>query len=165
MNSVNNHTRNKFLNDKDLIINWEFLWEQKKKVFSKVIETEEKIIEVDLAEEKIKKNLNASQDVGQLVGEVIKKISSNKYILKAPTGTRYIVSVQNAVKKNRIKQNTRVALDSSTLTIMKLLLNKTDPIIDTMLNENPGVVNYTDIGGLGKQLQQLKEVVELPLFN
>jgi len=41
------------LSDKDLIINWEFLWEQKKKVFSKVIETEEKIIEVDLAEEKI----------------------------------------------------------------------------------------------------------------
>ena len=73
MNSVNKHTRNKFLSDKDLIINWEFLWEQKKKVFSKVIETEEKIIEVDLAEEKIKKNLNASQDVGQLVGEVIKK--------------------------------------------------------------------------------------------
>ena len=55
MNSVNKHTRNKFLSDKDLIINWEFLWEQKKKVFSKVIETEEKIIEVDLAEEKIKK--------------------------------------------------------------------------------------------------------------
>jgi len=103
--------------------------------------------------------------VGQLVGEVIKKIGSNRYILKAPTGTRYIVSAQNAVNKEKIQQNTRVSLDTSTLTIMKLLVNKTDPIIDTMLNENPGVVNYTDIGGLEKQLQQLKEVVELPLFN
>jgi 26S proteasome regulatory subunit T4 len=165
MDSNYNHTHNKFLNDKDLIINWEFLWEQKKKVFSKIIETEEKIIEADLAEEKIRKNLNASQDIGQLVGEVIKKISENRFILKAPTGTRYIVSVQNAVKKNRIKQNTRVALDSSTLTIMKLLLNKTDPIIDTMLNENPGIVRHKDIGGLEKQLLQLKEVIELPLFN
>ena len=160
-----NSNLNKFLCDKDLIINWEFLWEQKKQIFSKVIETEEKIIEVDLCEEKIKKNLNASQDVGQLVGEIIKKISPNRYILKAPTGTRYIVSVQNAVRKDGIRQNTRVALDSSTLTIMKLLVNKTDPIIDTMLNENPGNVRHRDIGGLEKQLQQLKEVIELPLLN
>jgi len=64
-----------------------------------------------------------------------------------------------------IKQNTRVSLDSSTLTIMKLLLNRTDPVIDAMLNEDPGIVNYKDIGGLEKQLQQLKEVIELPLFN
>jgi len=34
-----------------------------------------------------------------------------------------------------------------------------------MLNENPGIVKQKDIGGLEKQLQQLKEVIELPLFN
>jgi 26S proteasome regulatory subunit T4 len=165
MKSIQDDAQNKFLSDKELIINWEFLWKHKNKVLSKVIETEEKIIELDIIEGKIKKNLHASQDVGQLVGEVIKKINSNRYILKAPTGTRYIVSVQNAVNKYKIKQNTRVALDSSTLTIMKLLLNRTDPIIDSMLNENPGMVRQKDIGGLEKQLQQLKEVIELPLFN
>lgn len=165
MKSIQNDSQNKILSDKELIINWEFLWKHKKEVFSKVIEIEEKIIELDIFEGKIKKNLHASQDVGQLVGEVIKKINSNRYILKAPTGTRYIVSVQNTVNRNKIKKNTRVALDSSTLTIMKLLLNRTDPIIDSMLNENPGIVRQKDIGGLEKQLQQLKEVIELPLFN
>ena len=154
-----------FTLDKDLLINWEFLWKYQEKSYEKIKKLEEKVLELDLIEAKMKKDLNSSQDIGQLVGEVIKKINSNRYILKAPTGTRYIVSVQNTVNKNKIKQNTRVALDTSTLTIMKLLINKTDPIIDTMLNENPGIVDYKDIGGLEKQLQQLKEVVELPLFN
>ena len=48
---------------------------------------------------------------------------------------------------------------------MKLLTNRTDPVINTMLDENPGIVSYKDIGGLEKQLIQLREVVELPLFN
>lgn len=151
--------------NKDLLINWEFLWRYQEKIYEKIKKLEGKVLELDLNERKMKIDLNSSQDIGQLVGEVIKKINSNRYILKAPTGTRYIVSVQNAVNKNKIKQNTRVALDTSTLTIMKLLINKTDPIIDTMLNENPGTVDYKDIGGLEKQLQQLREVVELPLFN
>lgn len=155
----------KTMTDKNLLLYWEYLWEYQEKVFSKVIEFENKIIELEILEKKMEKDLHSSQDIGQLVGEVVKKIGPNRYILKAPTGTRYIVSAQNAVNKDKIKQNTRVALDTSTLTIMKLLVNKTDPIIDTMLNEDPGVVNYKDIGGLEKQLQQLKEVIELPLFN
>ena len=151
--------------DKELLLNWEFLWKYREKIYSKVKEEEEKILELDFIEAKLKKDLNISQDIGQLVGEVIKKVVLNRYILKAPTGTRYVVSVQNAVNKRKIYQDTRVAADTSTLTIMKVLENKTDPVINAMLNENPGIVSYKDIGGLEKQLQQLKEVIELPLFN
>ena len=149
----------------DLLYNWEFLWDLKEKIFLNVKKMEENVLKLELMEEKFKKDLISSQDIGQLVGEIIKKINPNRYILKALTGTRYIVSVQNAVDKKNIKQNTRVALDSSTLTIMKILINRIDPIVYTMLNENPGVVNYKDIGGLEKQLQQLREIVELPLLN
>ena len=57
MKSIHVNTQTKFLTDKELIINWEFLWKNKKKIFSKVIEIEEKIIELDIIEGKIKKNL------------------------------------------------------------------------------------------------------------
>jgi 26S proteasome regulatory subunit T4 len=149
----------------DLLYNWEFLWDLKEKIFLNVKKMEGNVLKLEIMEEKFKKDLSSSQDIGQLVGEIIKKINPNRYILKALTGTRYIVSVQNAVDKKNIKQNTRVALDSSTLTIMKILIDRIDPIVYTMLNENPGIVNYKDIGGLEKQLQQLREIVELPLLN
>jgi len=151
--------------DKELLMVWEFLWEYQEKLCSSLLKIEGRFIKLEILSERIEKTTHSSQDVGQLVGEVLKKISLNRYSLKAPTGTRYVVSAQNAINKDNIKKNIRVALDTSTLTIMKLLISRTDPIIDTMLNENSGIVNYKDIGGLEKQLQQLKEVVELPLFN
>ena len=95
----------KTMTDKNLLLYWEYLWEYQEKVFSKVIEFENKIIELEIIEKKMEKDLHSSQDIGQLVGEVVKKIGSNRYILKAPTGTRYIVSAQNAVNKDKIKQS------------------------------------------------------------
>lgn len=155
----------KFLSDRDLLKTWDKINDLQEDMYLDVKLLDKKIQFINIYSKKLDKNLHSSQDVGQLVGEVIKKIGQNHFILKAPTGTRYIVSAQNSVDKHMIKQNTRVSLDSSTLTIMKLLLNRTDPVIDAMLNEDPGIVNYKDIGGLEKQLQQLKEVIELPLFN
>ena len=157
--------RYKYLNDRELLNTWDKINDLQEDMYLNVKLLDKKIQFINTYSKKLDKNLNSSQDVGQLVGEVIKKIGQNHFILKAPTGTRYIVSAQNSVDKHMIKQNTRVSLDSSTLTIMKLLLNRTDPVIDAMLNEDPGIVNYKDIGGLEKQLQQLKEVIELPLFN
>ena len=157
--------RYKFLSDRELLKTWDKINDLQEDMYLNVKLLDKKIQFINIYSKKLDKNLHSSQDVGQLVGEVIKKIGQNHFILKAPTGTRYIVSAQNSVDKHMIKQNTRVSLDSSTLTIMKLLLNRTDPVIDAMLSEDPGIVNYKDIGGLEKQLQQLKEVIELPLFN
>jgi len=34
-----------------------------------------------------------------------------------------------------------------------------------MTHEDPGNVNYAEIGGLGQQIRELREVIELPLLN
>ena len=34
-----------------------------------------------------------------------------------------------------------------------------------MSHEDPGDVNYADLGGLGEQIRELREVIELPLIN
>jgi 26S proteasome regulatory subunit T4 len=103
--------------------------------------------------------------MGLLVGDIIKNISDKQFIIKAPTGTRYLVGAQNNINKLYLTPLTRIALDSSTLTIMKILKKKIDPMIDVMLKESPGKICYRDIGGLEKKLQQLRETIELPLFN
>lgn len=46
----------------------------------------------------------------------------------------------------------QVALDMTTLTIMRILPREVDPLVHNMLSEDPGEVSYSDIGGLGDQV-------------
>ena len=58
-----------------------------------------------------------------------------------------------------------MSLDMTTLTIMRALPREVDPVVFNMLSEDPGDVNYSDVGGLNEQIRELREVIELPLIN
>ena len=53
----------------------------------------------------------------------------------------------------------------TTLTIMRHLPREVDPLVYNMSHEDPGDVTYSEIGGLGEQIRELREVIELPLLN
>lgn len=53
---------------------------------------------------------------------------------------------------------TRVALDMTTLTIMRYLPREVDPLVYNMSHEDPGDVTYNKIGGLAEQIRELREV-------
>eukprot|EP01128_Nolandella_sp_AFSM9_P003710 TRINITY_DN1626_c0_g1_i2.p1 TRINITY_DN1626_c0_g1~~TRINITY_DN1626_c0_g1_i2.p1 ORF type:complete len:291 (-),score=83.39 TRINITY_DN1626_c0_g1_i2:159-1031(-) len=53
----------------------------------------------------------------------------------------------------------------TTLTIMLVLPREVDPLVFNMVSEDPGSVTYGDVGGLKKQVRELREVIELPLTN
>jgi 26S proteasome regulatory subunit T4 len=40
-----------------------------------------------------------------------------------------------------------------------------DPVVYNMVHEDPGAVDYAAIGGLGDQIRELRESIELPLMN
>merc|ERR1711974_370881 len=115
--------------------------------------------------EKSEDDLKALQSVGQIIGEVLKDLGDEKYIVKATNGPRYVVGCRRTVDRNKVKQGTRVALDMTTLTIMRCLPREVDPLVYNMSHEDPGSVNYAEIGGLGDQIRELREVIELPLIN
>jgi len=69
------------------------------------------------------------------------------------------------VDKVQLKQGTRVALDMTTLTIMRMLPREVDPLVYNMSLEDPGQVSFGGIGGLNEQIRELREVIELPLKN
>lgn len=86
-------------------------------------------------------------------------------IVKATNGPRYVVGCRRQLNKSRLKSGTRVALDVTTLTIVRYLPREVDPLVYNMSHEDPGNVTYTSIGGLGEQIRELREVIELPLLN
>lgn len=109
--------------------------------------------------------LKALQNVGMIIGEVLKQIDNEKYIVKASSGPRYVVGVRPKLDNNLLKPGTRVALDMTTLTIMRILPREVDPMVFSMMTERPGDVPYSAIGGLSEQLRELREAIELPITN
>jgi 26S proteasome regulatory subunit T4 len=116
-------------------------------------------------EEKTEDDLKALQSVGQIIGEVLRQLDEDRFIVKASSGPRYVVGCRTKLEKDKLVQGVRVALDMTTLTIMRMLPREVDPLVHNMLSEDPGNINYAEIGGLGEQIRQLREVVELPLTN
>ncbi|CAD0022835.1 unnamed protein product, partial [Aureobasidium pullulans] len=128
-------------------------------------------------------NIKALQSVGQIIGEVLKQLdeermyvvarlirgnttnSPSTVIVKASSGPRYVVGCRSKVDKLKLKQGTRVALDMTTLTIMRMLPREVDPLVYNMSLEDPGQINFAGIGGLNEQIRELREVIELPLKN
>lgn len=132
---------------------------------SKLKNTRQKEKDLQKEYEKSENDLKALQSVGQIVGEVLKQLTDEKFIVKATNGPRYVVGCRRQVDKNELKAGTRVALDMTTLTIMRYLPREVDPLVYNMSHEDPGNISYSEIGGLSDQVRELREVIELPLNN
>ena len=72
--------------------------------------------------EKSENDLKALQSVGQIVGEVLRQLTEEKFIVKATNGPRYVVGCRRQLEKSKLKPGTRVALDMTTLTIMRSVI-------------------------------------------
>lgn len=79
-------------------------------------------------------------------------------IVKASSGPRYVVSYRPALPAHKLKTGTRVSLDMTTLTIMRILPREVDPMVYKMSLEDPGDATFAGIGGLGDQVRELREV-------
>ncbi|KAI6226172.1 26S proteasome regulatory subunit 10B [Aphelenchoides fujianensis] len=117
-----------------------------KEVEAKLKELRKKETEMQKDHDKSENDIKSLQSVGQIVGEVLKQLTEEKFI-------------------ELLKQGTRVALDMTTLTIMRQLPREVDPLVYKMSHEDPGNISYAEVGGLAEQIRELREVVELPLLN
>merc|ERR1719450_1591771 len=105
------------------------------------------------------------QTMGQNIGEVLKQLDDDRFLVKLTSGPRYVVGCRTGVDKENLKPGDRVALDMATMIIMRKLPREVDPRVFNMLTEDPGSISYTNIGGLSEQIRELREVIELPLTN
>lgn len=118
--------------------------------------------------EKTEDDLKALQSVGQIVGEVLKQLDDERFIIKASSGPRYVTGVRKKIDKAKLKPGTRVALDMTTLTIMRILPREVDPSVFNMIESKDvklDKTHFNEIGGLNEQIRELREAIELPLIN
>lgn len=77
--------------------------------------------------DKSENDIKALQSVGQIIGEVLKQLDAERFIVKASSGPRYVVGCRNKVPKDKLVAGVRVSLDMTTLTIMRILPREVGP--------------------------------------
>ncbi|CBH15353.1 Tbgamb.27571 protease regulatory ATPase subunit,putative [Trypanosoma brucei gambiense DAL972] len=110
--------------------------------------------------------LSALMSIGHFVGEILHKVDEERFIVQSVSGARHLVGYKKSIKPEKLKIGTRVALEITTLTIVRVLPREVDPQVYNMqVMENEKNISFQEIGGLQEQMRQMREVVELPLTN
>lgn len=93
----------------------------------------------------------------------MKQMGLKKVLVKVHPEGKYVVDLDPGIDINLLKPNTRVALRNDSYTLHKILPTKVDPLVSLMKVEAVPDSTYDMIGGLEKQVMEIKEVIELPI--
>merc|ERR1711879_176740 len=88
-----------------------------------------------------------------------------KYMINIKQIAKYVVGLGDNVAPTDIQEGMRVGVDRTKYQIQVPLPPKIDASVSMMTVEEKPDVTYDDVGGCKEQIQQLKEVVELPLLH
>ena len=136
----------------------------------RALETERQLLEVQrnkLEEERdnLKLELQKLRQPPLFTGTIQEVLENGKAIVKSSTGPSFVVVIDSSIPQGLLTPNTRVALHQRNFAILEVLPQSRDPLVRSMEIENKPIETYTDIGGLKKQLLELRETVELPLLQ
>eukprot|EP00003_Mantamonas_plastica_P002456 TRINITY_DN11867_c0_g1_i1.p1 TRINITY_DN11867_c0_g1~~TRINITY_DN11867_c0_g1_i1.p1 ORF type:complete len:495 (+),score=141.59 TRINITY_DN11867_c0_g1_i1:221-1705(+) len=111
----------------------------------------------------LREELQRLMEPGAYIGEVIKLMGKGKALVKVQPDGKYVVKIDDKIKVEDLKPNTRIALKNDDYKIIRILPNQVDPLVSLMKVEKVPDSTYDMIGGLDKQIKEIKEVIELPI--
>ncbi|MHA2403280.1 MAG: proteasome-activating nucleotidase, partial [Candidatus Kariarchaeaceae archaeon] len=134
------------------------------------LETEKQIVEGErlrLQRElnNVRSELDRLRAPPLFAGTLMEVITDDKAVVKSTTGPQLIVSISSKIDREELKPNSRVALNQRSFSIVDVLPQSQDPSVRAMEVEDKPAVTYDDIGGLDDQIQEVREIVELPLLK
>jgi 26S proteasome regulatory subunit T6 len=130
---------------------------------------------------RLKEELHLLQQPASYVGEVIRTMGKKKVLVKCHPEGKYgksspsnivvlvadiywpVVDIAEDIDINKITPGLRVALLSDSYTLHRILPISVDPLVSLMMVEKVPDSTYEMIGGLDKQIKEIKEVIELPV--
>lgn len=99
------------------------------------------------------------------VGSLEEIIDDNHAIVSTSVGSEHYVSILSFVDKDQLEPGCTVLLNHKTHSVVGVLSDDTDPMVNVMKLEKAPLETYADVGGLDQQIQEIKESVELPLTH
>jgi len=99
------------------------------------------------------------------VGSLEELIDNNHAIVSSSAGSEYYVPIMSFVDKDSIEPGCTVLLHNKSMAVVGLLNDEVEATVSVMKVDKAPLETYADIGGLDKQVQEIKEAVELPLTH
>jgi len=99
------------------------------------------------------------------VGSLEEIIDDSHAIVSSAVGPEYYVNILSFVDKDQLEPGTTVLLHNKVLSVVGILGDDVDPLVNVMKVEKAPLENYSDVGGLAQQIQEVKEAVELPMTH
>ncbi|HKZ47368.1 MAG TPA: proteasome-activating nucleotidase [Thermoplasmata archaeon] len=134
------------------------------------VEGEKKYLEMEMVRlqkevKRLKAELDRLKAPPLIIGTIRDVLADGRVIVKSSTGPDFIVNTAEYVAKENIEVGARVALNKQTLSVMGVLPPSLDPIVmGAEVIDKPGIT-YEDIGGLEKEVVEIREAVEDPLLK
>ena len=113
---------------------------------------------------RLKDELQLLLEPSSTIAEIVKVMGKEKALVKMSGGQgKYVVSIDKDIDPAALPVNCRVALRSDSNELHYALPTKVDPLVSLMRIEKQPGNTYDEIGGLDKQIKEIKEVIELPI--
>jgi len=119
--------------------------------------------EKDEEEEKNKVDELRGSPMG--VGSIEEIIDDNHAIISTANGPEYYVNILSFVDRDQLEPGCTVLLHHKVQSVIGILGDDVDPLVSVMKVDKAPLESYADIGGLTKQIQEVKEAVELPMTH
>jgi proteasome regulatory subunit len=126
---------------------------------------EAEILRLQREVKRLKTELDRLRYPPLIVGSVRDVLTDGRVIVKSSTGPDFVVNSAETVEHGKITVGSRVALNKQTLAVMGVLPASLDPLVTASEIVDKPSVTYTDIGGLGDQIREIREAVEYPLLR
>ncbi len=136
----------------------------------RALETEKQILHAERSRleketQTLRTELEKLRQSPLITATVVEMLDDGRAVVKSSTGPNFVVHVASSISRNRLSPGMRVALNQRSFAVTQELPPPRDPMIRAMEIEVAPDVSYSDIGGLEKQLDDLKGTVELPLLK
>ncbi|EHR79810.1 ATPase AAA [Thermococcus litoralis DSM 5473] len=127
----------------------------------RTLEADKERLERELS--RLRMEMSRMRQPPAFAGTLIELLDEDRAIVQNYNGPRFVVRIAPWIEREKLKPGARVALDQRTMAVIELLPSQKDPsVLGFEVIERPKVT-YNDIGGLKKQLMELREAIELPL--
>jgi len=113
----------------------------------------------------LKKELERLRTPPLITATVTDVLIDGRAVVKSSTGPNFVVGVSQLIKAEDLIPGTLVALNQRTLSILEVLPSSKDPMVSGMEVVNCPDTTFLDIGGLRSQIEEIQEMVELPLLH
>lgn len=125
---------------------------------SSELEEENKMLRETISQ--LKTELDRLKVPPLMVCEVLEVIGENA-IIKVPNGNQFFVNYSTEIKK--LEAGDSVLVDQKNLNILRKIGKETSFNVEKFVIIEKPTIKWEDIGGLEDQINEIKEVIELPL--